>query len=1156
MIDSTSSSDRVSGGSRPERARVSTFGDVLDAERAEIRRRRAVWTAPEDAAQEASDPAGREPPVPNLVGLALSGGGIRSATFALGLLQGMSRLGILSLFDYLSSVSGGGYTAGWWSGWLSRRGTPSGSIFPPPEKLEPERPWPGNGSARISDAHAPPDASLSAGQNDPIHHLRLFSNYLTPRKGLLSADTWRATTVVGRNLVLTWLVLLPVLLAAVVAGQLYFTFAVHPGNNFLRDFPVAEISAPPVQARVSPAAAAIADGEALAAQRAAARADAEAAARDARTTAIRERVHVAAWPLIVLMIWSALLTFVWMVHGSGSGPYLFLATLGGASAALFIGWTLYGAIDETPGGWPIPPGWTYILFTGGAILLVGCRALPTYLFLPRPQNTESGARPEELLRNRVVRALGSLVVTMVLLTGVLLVAGFSHDLVWFLFDPASGGPFPSWVKATGGWAAVLSTLGAMAFTGFMGAPSGGAVSGNDRPSRASQLLFAVTPVLALSLLAVFAATVGRILIQRLGQIDTDLHRTDTALLVATALFVGFAVFETLDTDARSGFRRVAPPIVALAAGALFFLLAPDPERLTLMRVTLWAALAAILLLIRWSGVVRAGAGEPEARLAGGGAEPKEVAEERRHRRTVGLMLLAAGVGGVLLILRDATVGATRHFEHRGMNWDELAVAGDPGSFSLLLLAIAMACGVFAATEQWSAPSSRFRSVALLTVALLAVSTHAVSPFLPLEADSVAYSSAAMTVMVLAIAWVVGLGWMANPNMLSLHAFYTARLVRAYLGASNTRRRTQEITEAAIGDDLPLSSLANCDKGAPYQLINTTLNLVGGGDLTTVQRSADSFLLSKHYCGSARTGYRPTREYMDGKLTLGSAVAISGAAASPNMGSQTPSAALSMLLALLNVRLAFWAPTPNRSLWRDSRPRLWPFYWLREFLSQTTALSPYCCLSDGGHFDNTGLYELVARGCRYIVLSDCGADPVPCFQDLGNAIRRCRIDFGAEIDLRIDHFLRSEVPAARAHFMVGTITYAEVHARSLGWRNAADPKERQGVVIWLKPSLTMTGESADLRQYAIENPVFPQQSTSDQWYDEAQFESYRRLGEYTAQHVFGGLEIPDRPDPARTRRFFEDLRSLDPKAATHFKVDIVSADGKSSLQIAESPAPAR
>jgi hypothetical protein len=253
----------------------------------------------------------------------------------------------------------------------------------------------------------------------------------------------------------------------------------------------------------------------------------------------------------------------------------------------------------------------------------------------------------------------------------------------------------------------------------------------------------------------------------------------------------------------------------------------------------------------------------------------------------------------------------------------------------------------------------------------------------------------------------------------------------------------------------------------------------------------------------------------------------------------------MLLVLLNVRLAYWAPTPNRVLWRDSRPRLWPFYWLREFLSQTTALSPYCCLSDGGHFDNSGLYELVARGCRYIVLSDCGADPLPCFQDVGNAIRRCRIDFGAEIDLRIDQFLRADGSAARAHFVVGSITYAEAHARKLGWSDAADAERRKGVVVWIKPSLTLTGESADLRQYAIENAVFPQQSTSDQWYDEAQFESYRRLGEYTARHVFGELSVPETPDPARMERFFEELRSPDSRAPARLKIDIASVEPMSS-----------
>src|SRR5690606_30568884 len=197
------------------------------------------------------------------------------------------------------------------------------------------------------------------------------------------------------------------------------------------------------------------------------------------------------------------------------------------------------------------------------------------------------------------------------------------------------------------------------------------------------------------------------------------------------------------------------------------------------------------------------------------------------------------------------------------------------------------------------------ALGLLSVAQAAIAARAILPFLPLDGVAIAHASAAATVVILSLAWVIGLGWMANPNMLSLHAFYRARLVRGYLGASNTDRSTETITESARGDDLPLSSASNCQVGAPYHLVNTTLNLVGGRDLATAQRSADTFLLSPRYCGSPRTGFRPTSEYMGDSLTLGTAVAISGAAASPNMGSQTPTAALSMLLALLNVRLAFW-----------------------------------------------------------------------------------------------------------------------------------------------------------------------------------------------------------------------------------------------------------
>jgi hypothetical protein len=384
-----------------------------------------------------------------------------------------------------------------------------------------------------------------------------------------------------------------------------------------------------------------------------------------------------------------------------------------------------------------------------------------------------------------------------------------------------------------------------------------------------------------------------------------------------------------------------------------------------------------------------------------------------------------------------------------------------------------------------------------------------------------------TVMV----WLVALGWMVDPNGVSMHNFYKSRLVRAYLGASNPRRLDQgsDITEAAAGDDVPLSALRNCQRGAPYHLINATLNLVAGRDLATAQRSASSFVLSRRYCGSMRTAYRPTTEYMSGEMSLGTAVATSGAAVSPSMGAKKPTAALAMLMTLLNVRLGFWSPTPNRETWRSAQPRLWPFYLIREFLSQTNDLSSYCYLTDGGHFDNTGLYPLVERGCRYIVLVDCGADPRPCFSDLGDAIRRCRIDFGTEIKLDIKPLLISNDEGPTTYFVAGGIRYSREHAEFLNWEltgeenSRAEKDARTGIIIYLKPSVLnppeLGRETADVRQYAIENSSFPQETTANQWFDEAQFESYRRLGQLTAKVAFEKIKVPS-PD---TRR--ETLREM-------------------------------
>lgn len=371
-----------------------------------------------------------------------------------------------------------------------------------------------------------------------------------------------------------------------------------------------------------------------------------------------------------------------------------------------------------------------------------------------------------------------------------------------------------------------------------------------------------------------------------------------------------------------------------------------------------------------------------------------------------------------------------------------------------------------------------------------------------------------TVMV----WLVALGWMVDPNGVSMHNFYKSRLVRAYLGASNQRRLDQgrEITEAAAGDDVPLCTLRNCQRGAPYHLINATLNLVAGRDLATAQRSATSFVLSSHYCGSTRTAYRPTAEYMSGEMSLGTAVATSGAAVSPNMGAKKPTAALAMLMTLLNVRLGFWSPTPNRENWKSAQPRLWPFYLIREFLSQTNDLSSYCYLTDGGHFDNTGLYPLVERGCRFIVLVDCGADPRPCFSDLGDAIRRCRIDFGTEIKLDIKPLLISNDKGPTKYFVVGGIRYSREHAEFLNWdltgeeNSRHDKDARTGIIVYLKPSILnppeLGKETADVRQYAIENSFFPQETTANQWFDEAQFESYRRLGQLIAKAAFEKIKV--------------------------------------------------
>jgi len=243
-------------------------------------------------------------------------------------------------------------------------------------------------------------------------------------------------------------------------------------------------------------------------------------------------------------------------------------------------------------------------------------------------------------------------------------------------------------------------------------------------------------------------------------------------------------------------------------------------------------------------------------------------------------------------------------------------------------------------------------------------------------------------------------------------------------------------------------------------------------------------------------YQPTAQYGDrhGGISLGTAMAISGAAVSPNQGYNT-SPLLCFLMMLFNVRLGWWLGNPKTKQFRHSgpRPALWPA--LKELTGLTTDSGDWIYLSDGGHFDNLGLYEMIRRRCRCIVICDAGCDLQPNFEDLANAVRKVYIDFGVRIEFdSLDIKPRQPPPASGARCAIATIRYPK--------------SQRTGWLPYLKPAYQGTDERADIRGYAIAHQDFPHESTTDQWFSESQLESYRALGDHTVERICAGGERPD------------------------------------------------
>ena len=815
--------------------------------------------------------------------LCLSGGGIRSASFGLGVLEALARAGVFEKFDYLSTVSGGGYIGGWLTAWMHNH--------------------PAGREGVLADLKTTPDSTL-APEREPIRHVRAFSNYLTPRLGIFSADTWTLAATLLRNILLNWIVLVSWLAALLLIPRFAVLAALaHPGPATLRALLVA-------------AFAGIAIGTAYAAIDMPSLGNAR----------LPQRRFVAGW--LIPMCGGVVCFLAWWA-GYRNGPELALSLM---------------RSDE---------GLHMTQFFVGAATAAGCVLGAGFLaFRTRSQKESRPALPKLL-------ALAGILLVTVLLTGAL------------------SGYFGWWVAAH--------------------------VFPDPEEDVRNFVCFAPPLLLAL-------------------------------YFAANAVFIGLTSWFGVDEDREWWGRTGAWLCIVIVA---------------------WAALNSLVLWV-----------------------PPLVAQI--NLGALGKTLLAASGGGLGLataLLGFRTKSGALPASDRSSWRTTLLAAAALGFFVLLSCALsrvldAAGGGSAQADQCWWEIWERGELWRLLRF-----------------------------IAVFVVAGVL-MGFFVNVNKFSLHAMYRNRLIRAFLGASRTGRQPHWFTGFDPQDNF---SVHEIKPGRPFHVINIALNLVQGGQLAWQERMAASFTVSRLHSGSWLVGYRPSREYGAG-ISLGSALAISGAAANPNQGYHS-SPLVAFVMTLFNVRLGWWLGNPGAAgarTWSLRGPAHAALPLFAEALGITTASYAYVNLSDGGHFENLGLYEMILRRCRHVVVIDAGCDRDYVFEDLGNAIRKIRIDLGIPIDIRVVSPKKEGVKAT--YCVLGTIRYS-----------AIDGPGTDGELLYIKPVICGE-EPADVAHYAAAHPEFPHEPTSDQWFSESQLESYRALGFHAASAVCHGLR-----EGATLAEFFEHLK---------------------------------
>ncbi|HEY3303329.1 MAG TPA: patatin-like phospholipase family protein [Candidatus Binatia bacterium] len=864
----------------------------------------------------------------NLVGLAFSGGGIRSATFNLGILQGLADLGILRFFDYLSTVSGGGYIGSWLAAWIwHERTSPGGGLAAVEKQLKPAL------VARRPQSTKPEEP-------EAIFHLRRYSNYLTPRLGFFSQDTWTGIAIYVRNLLLIQLILVPSLAFVLLIPKILTKGFQEVSSDRLLWTGMAALLLAAVVALVSVASALN------------------------RLRMAQER-HFHLWKLqwlICVPLAAAALIFSWLFG---------MQRLGLAELPPLASLTRLLLADSS---------WAYL----GWALTLGILNVLVFIVCAAWHRAESNYL-RRIAADFVAGAVAGILLCVLLRFGLWPWAGRGR-----LWDVLGWGP-PIFL--------IVFLLAVSVQVGLRGVTE----SDEAREWRASMGAWLL--IYALLWSGVFAISFyGPLAWQLLG----DWAKTKNTLILS---WIGSTVAAILaGKSPNSGgpnsatktewVAKIAPVVAVL--GLLILVASLSNE-----------------IVNQWSSTEPTK--EPSIKQNAGLSKIVGTARINSEPVQVDVKLQAEEA---LLKKPHAT-----HRYWRGIKRAKPEVIG-------LLLALCFAvAGVLAYT--------------------------------------------------------------VDVNEFSLHASYRNRLVRCYLGASSGDDRNPDwITGFDPNDDFPLASLRSglghqhlgCYDG-PFLIVNTALNLMAGKELAWQQRKAFSFVLTPRFCGGPLTDYRETEKFCGG-INLGTAFAISGAAVSPNMGYHS-SGPIAFLLTLFNVRLGWWVGNPKKNdKYKNRGPKLGFPYLLTELFGQSNADRGYVYLSDGGHFENLGIYELVRRRCKYIVCCDAGADPLTTFEDLGNAIRKIRADLGVSIEI-VGEMIRPQPGQShsRWHQAIGVIRYDQV-----------DSGESVGMLVYIKASLT-GDEPADVLEHAGRHPMFPHDTTADQFFDESQFESYRKLGEHVAWEVF-------------------------------------------------------